>query len=212
MVFASALDNISLQKLMKITALKQQVKNPQRVSLFVDGKYNFSLSIIQLADHKLKNGHELSESEVKKFKKISDDGKIATRALEWVLNRPHSIREFRDYMYRKKAESELTDKLIQQFGDKGYLSDELYAEWLFDLRSRAGKSNRAIESELFSKGVDREVVAGILEAEQDTEGERLRTLIAKKRNLSRYKDDPIKLTKYLTSQGFNYELVKKELE
>ena len=211
MVCGHGLDNLSLQKLMKITTLKQQVKNPQRVSIFVDGKYGFSLSIIQLADYKLKNGDELKESEVKKFKKISDDGKIAARALEWVLNRPHSIREFRDYMYRRKAEPELTDKLIEQFSDKGYLSDERFAKWLFELRARAGKSNRAIQAELFSKGVDREVVSEVLEAEQDSEAERLRVLINKK-NLSRYKDDPVKLTKYLVSQGFNYGLVKKELE
>jgi hypothetical protein len=34
---------------MKITAIKQQVKNPERVSIFVDGKYEFSLSLDELA-------------------------------------------------------------------------------------------------------------------------------------------------------------------
>jgi hypothetical protein len=33
---------------MKITAIKQQVKNPERVSVFIDEKYEFSLSLDEL--------------------------------------------------------------------------------------------------------------------------------------------------------------------
>ena len=77
---------------MKVTSIKQQIKNPQRVSIFVDGKYSFSLSLDELVTHKLKNDIELSTTDVKKFKKISADGKLRARALEWLLNRPHSIR------------------------------------------------------------------------------------------------------------------------
>jgi hypothetical protein len=58
---------------MKITAIKQQVKNPERVSIFVDGKYEFSLSLDELVKYKLKNNQELDKADVKKFKKISAD-------------------------------------------------------------------------------------------------------------------------------------------
>jgi len=196
---------------MKITSLKQQVKNPQRVSVFVDEKYSFSLTLNQVADYGVKKDLEISEAELKNFKKMSEDGKLAARALEWVLNRPHSIREFKDYMYRKKAEPELAEKLIEEFGAKGYLNDEAYGRWLIELRARTGKSNRAMSAELFAKGLDREVVDQILEEQEASEAKRLRILIAKKRALSRYKNDKPKLIKYLTSQGFSYDLVKQEL-
>lgn len=39
---------------MKITALKAQIKNPERVSVFVDGKYSFSLTINEVIDQKIK--------------------------------------------------------------------------------------------------------------------------------------------------------------
>ena len=197
---------------MKITSLKQQIKNPERVSLFVDEKYGFSLTLSELVKYKLKKSDELSEADFKKFKKISEDGKIAARAMEWLINRPHSIREFKDYMYRKKAEPELTEKLIEQFSDKKYLNDEAYGRWLVELRSRAGKSNRAIKSELMAKGVDREIADQVLEDTAGSEAARLRDLIAKKAKLSRYKNDPLKLVKYLTSQGFSYSLVKECLK
>ena len=43
----------------KITAIKQQVKNPQRYSIFVDEKYSFSLSELALINSELKIGQEV---------------------------------------------------------------------------------------------------------------------------------------------------------
>ena len=197
---------------MKITALKQQIKNPERVSIFVDEQYVFSLSLDELVKHKLKNGDELSETDVKKYKKLSADGKLRARSLEWLMNRPHSIRELRDYLYRKKAEPEFIDRLAEEFLAKKYLNDEVYARWLVDLKSRAGKSNRAIKAELFKKGIDRETVDLVMEAEAESEQDRLREVINKKKSLSRYKNDKLKFIKYLTSQGFSYQDVKQALK
>jgi hypothetical protein len=98
---------------MKITSIKQQVKNPERVSIFVDNKYEFSLSLDELVKYKLKNNDELTAADVKKYKKISADGKLRGRSLEWLMNRPHSEREFRDYLYRKKAEPDQIDGLVK---------------------------------------------------------------------------------------------------
>lgn len=193
---------------MKITALKQQIKNPQRVSVFVDEKYSFSLSLDELVAQKLKKDQELSEVDVKRLKKISDDGKLRARSLEWLLNRPHSVREFKDYLYRKKADSELVSTLIQEFIDRRYLDEQKFGEWLVDLHQRRGKSNRAIRAELMGKGLDREAVEIVMQETGDTESARLKELIAKKQKLSRYVKDPSKLIKYLTSQGFDYQLVK----
>src|SRR3990167_123053 len=104
----------------QITSIKQQVKNPERVSVFVDGKYEFSLTLDELLKEKLKNGAELDKADVKRLKKVSVDGKLRIRAIEWLLNRPHSTREFRDYLYRKKAEPELTVFVAGEFSEKGF--------------------------------------------------------------------------------------------
>lgn len=196
---------------MKITAIKQQVKNPQRVSIFVDEIYSFSLSLDELVTHKLKRDLELSQADIKRLKKISDDGKLRARSLEWLLNRPHSTREFKDYLYRKKADPELTAALVQEFSDKNYLNEQKFGEWLIDLHRRRSKSNRAITAELFKKGLGRELIEELMQDGADNEEQRLKELVAKKRQTSRYKNDPQKLAKYLTAQGFSYGLVKEIL-
>lgn len=196
---------------MKITSIKQQLKNPERVSIFVDGKYEFSLSLDELIKYKLKNDDELDKAEVKRFKKISADGKLRARSLEWLLNRPHSQREFHDYLYRKKVEPEQIDALIAQFTEKGYLDNAKFAAWFTELQARRGKSDRAIRSELFKKGIDRELADQTLQSGAGDETERLKAVIEKKAKLSRYKNDPQKLMQYLVSQGFSWQSVKQEL-
>ncbi len=195
----------------KITFIRPQVKNPERVSVFLDGNYSFSLSLDELLKEKLKNGDELDVVAEKRLKKISADGKLRARTLEWLLNRPHSTRELRDYLYRKIAEPEMMDTLIKEFSDKGYLDDRKFGQWLAELQKRRGKSNRAIRAELFKKGIGRELVDEVLQSGEDDEAARLKMLIAKKQKLTRYKNDPQKLKLYLARQGFNYDLINEVL-
>ena len=86
---------------MKITKLSAQVKNPDRVNVFLDGKYSFSLTIDQVLEHKVKKDLEIDEQDVKKFEKLSLDGKLRQRALEWLMIRPHSEKEVMDYFRRR---------------------------------------------------------------------------------------------------------------
>lgn len=176
----------------------------------MDGKYGFSLELGEILTEKLKIGIEIDQARLKTLKKLSSDGKLRMRTMAWLLNRPHSTRELRDYLVRKKIDEALITKLTKEFTDKAYLNDEKYALWLAGLRSRAGRSNRAIRSELFSKGIDREVADRVLE-ESDELG-RLKDLAAKKRRLARYKNDELKLKQYLVRQGFSYDQVREVLE
>ncbi len=197
---------------MTITAIKQQVKNPERASIFVDGKYSFSLSLDELVAEKLKHGQEIDQPRLKALQKISDEGKAKFRTLNWLLLRPHSVKEFRDYLRRKKADPELIEAWEQQFLAKKYLDDEAFAKWWVESR-RAGKrsSNRKLQLELRQKGIDQEIIKEVLDDSEEDERAALCDVIAKTANRSRYKNDPVKFMQYLLRQGFNYGMIKEEL-
>lgn len=197
---------------MTITAIKQQVKNSERVSVFADGKYGFSLSLNQLVESKLKIGVEIDENELKKLVKLSAEGKLKARALEWLLSRPHSEKEFKDYLRRKKAEPELIETWAEEFSQKKYLNDETFAKWWVESRrSSKNSSNRKLYMELRQKGIDKAIIDEQLIDTQQDEEQALKNLIAKKSKLTKYKSDPHKFTSYLISQGFSYSLVKEIL-
>ncbi len=90
---------------LRITDIKQAVKNENRVNIFVNDEYSFSLDIAQLVDYKLKIGTELTPEDIEKYQRASAYGKVYQRTLEWVLSRPHSIRETYDYLNKKQREN-----------------------------------------------------------------------------------------------------------
>ena len=90
---------------LKITNMKQGVKNPNRVNVFVNDKYAFSLDVVQVVDLGVKVGQKISEERLAELKNASEFGKLYQRTLEWVLVRPRSVRETRDYLQRKLREA-----------------------------------------------------------------------------------------------------------
>lgn len=197
---------------MTITGIKEQVKNKDRVSVFVDGKYSFSLTISDFLDHKIKVGMELGEAGLKRLKKLGDEGKLRQRTLEWLLNRPHSERELRDYLYRKSVEKEQIESLVDYFQSKGYQNDEKFTIWFAENRLRKNKSWRAVEAELKSKGVSSVTIQSVVSqvGGQQNDKEALNKLIEKLSTRSRYQDEK-KLIAYLISKGFSYSLIKENL-
>jgi regulatory protein len=195
----------------KITDLKQGVRNPDRVNVYVDGKFLFSVDVSQVVDLGVKVGLEISEDELTEFKRASEFGKLYQRALEWVLMRPHSEKECRDYLRRKiferKLDKNYIDKIVEKLKDKRYLDDCRFAEWYVENRfSKKGVSTKRLKMELLKKGVLKDIVEQVLRDSSRNDREELEKMIAKKR--SRYPDDE-KLTAYLVRQGFPYDLVRE---
>lgn len=207
---------------MKITALKMQVRDKDRVNVFIDGKYRFSLDITQVAELGIKNGAKYTEEELIELENESQFGKLYTRSLEYALIRPRSQREMRDYLYRKTRDSrtktgdikkgvskELTERVFNRLFEKGYIDDMKFASfWVENRNVRKGSSMRKLQMELRGKGVDVAIVEQVLASTERADTDELQKIIAKK--ASRY-DDVQKLTAYLVRQGFRYDDVKEVL-
>ena len=95
---------------LKITDIRQAVRNENRVNIFVNDKYSFSFDIAQVVDLGIKVGRIINNDELEDFKEASEFGKAYQRALEWVLIRPRSIQELKDYLKRRQARGEAEDK------------------------------------------------------------------------------------------------------
>ncbi len=207
---------------MKITALKIQLRDKDRVNVFVDGKYRFSLDINQVAELGVKTNAEYTEEELLELENESQFGKLYTRSLEYAFIRPRSQREMRDYLYRKTRDTrmqngqikkgvskELTERVFDRLVSKGYVDDQKFAEyWVENRNLRKGISKRKLQAELSAKGVDRSLVDSILGDSERSDIEELQKIIAKK--ASRY-DDEQKLIAYLARQGFSYDDIKQAI-
>ncbi len=212
---------------MKITGITSQQKDKNRVNVMVDGKYRFSLDIFQVSDLGIRVGKEYSDEELTALESESQFGKLYGRALEYSLMRPHSSKEMRDYLYRKTRSTkirnrktgelsdrpgvsqEVTTRVFDRLVEKGYIDDEKFTRyWVENRNLTKGASQRKLQAELASKGVDRTVIEQQLGASERSDANELQKIIIKKR--SRYPDEQ-KFMQYLARQGFSYDDIKSAL-
>lgn len=197
---------------MKITAIKAQVKNSDRVSVYVDEKYALSLTYNQLLDQKIHAGLEVDQARLDTLKHTSDLGKAYERAMMYALLRPRSIREIQDYCRRKKWAPEDCRIIIDKLIAKRYVDDRAFAKsWVENRAFNKATSRRKLMLELKQKGVSDDIIQETMAEGPYNETAALSGLVAKKRKLARYKSDDQKLVQYLARQGFGFDDIKRAL-
>ena len=224
---------------LKITELKAGVKNPERVNVYVNSKYAFSLDVAQVVDLKIKVGRVITDAELVELRRASEYGKMYQRTLEWVLMRPRSVREVRDYLFRKlrntfrgpsATNEERGSEVPPVTTGRNERVREEYAEFSEDIISKLIEKGYLddgrfakwyVENRFVKKGVSQKrlrmelmkkgVAAGIIDEVLSSrdDEEEIRKILARKRK--KY-DDPQKLIAYLCRQGFSYDLVRELVE
>lgn len=194
----------------KVTDIKTQVKHKERVSIYVDGKYSFSLSVWQLGSMKIRIGDELDESQIDELKDSSETGKLYDKALNWLLIRPRSKWEIEDYLFRKTKDDALRARVFERIQANGFVNDVDFAQrWVNNRRLLKPMSTYRLKQELLKKRVPMEVIDETLQNDTTEDLDTVKQLIVKKQ--SRYKDQE-KLMAYLARQGYSYGVIKQALE
>jgi regulatory protein len=192
---------------MKITNIKQQVKRADRYSIYIDGKYSFSLSEADLASTGLHKDQELDEKELEDLLNESQKGKAYDRCLRYITIRPRSQWEVEDYLKRKEYSPDVIATVLQKLLKLELVNDHKFAEQWVGWRSQ--RSKRQLYAELLKKRVDKEIINSVLQnINESDELEQIKELVARKGKLSQYQDQQ-KLIAFLARRGFPYHLIKK---
>jgi regulatory protein len=193
----------------KITAIKKQVKRADRYSIYLDGKYSFSLGEAELLKLGLHSGQELTEEELASYRDESDYGKWFDKTLNLLSYRLRSEWELRDYLKRKKAPEEFVEKIIHKLQVNGYVDDEQFAKrWVENRRLMKPTNRRRLSQELRQKRIPTDIIDSVLTDDETDDLQALRELVEKKR--ARY-PDKLKFMQYLARQGYNYDDIKTVL-
>ncbi len=195
---------------MKITAIKQQAKQQDRYSIFIDDKFTFGLSELGLINSGLRVGQELDRGAVGKLKEEAAIDKAYNRTLALLARRPRSEGELRDYLKRKNYDSPTADGILNKLSKVGLVDDKAFAKlWVENRRLLKPTSLRRLRQELRQKHIANEVVDEVLAADETDERTVLRELVERKR--ARY-PDKLKFMQYLARQGYNYDDIKTVLD
>ena len=215
----------------RLTDIVQGKTNPDRVNIYLDGHFVFSLSLAQLAEYKLKVGNLITAEDLKRYQKASTFGKLYQHAILWIAARPRSIMEVRTFLKRKqhqKNTTEITDEdlelIIKKLCEKKYLDDLNYTRYYIEHRfTKKGISTYRLKSELHRKGISDSMIEDALNTCQHDDVSEIQKIIMRKRRVSAYRinsDTPEeerilknrKLVQYLVRQGFSFDLAKTTIE
>jgi regulatory protein len=199
----------------RITALRVQKRNQQRVNVYIDGRFAFGLAAIE-AMH-LKIGQQLSDAEIARLKE-KDQVEVAYEfALRFLSYRPRSIDEVRRRLIEKEFDVPTIDETVARLSRAGLLDDTAFARfWLENRDAFKPRSRRALRYELRQKGVADSVIDATL-AGYEEDAAAYRAALHRAQKLARRPDQDFdvirrKLLAFLNRRGFSYPIARDAVE
>ncbi len=189
----------------KITAIKGQTKNLNRVNIFLDGEYAFSLAKIVAAW--LAVGQTLDQQKIAQLQEEDTDEKAFQRALHFISYRPRSEKEVQKKLSSVGFEAAVIEKTIQKLIRGNLLGDETFSHmWVENRVLSSPRSRRALGYELRKKGIDDQVIENAISKIEDEGSLALRAAQKYSRRLASlsFIEFKKKMMGFLARRGFMY--------
>ncbi|GAA0826009.1 recombination regulator RecX [Clostridium tertium] len=195
-----------------ITKIEVQKRNKERVNIYIDNEYSFSLSNELVYKEGLKTNENIDLEKIKSIAKEDDYIKCKNAALKIVEKSYKSEKELKNKLLLKGYDNLTIDKTLNFLKEYNFLSDTNYVKMYVKDRSRL-QGKKKIKYDLIKKGInDNLIEEEISNIDEDEEREVAYNMALKKYNvLSKRESDKYKLSqkiyRFLLSKGYDYDIV-----
>lgn len=190
----------------QVTALKVQVRNPNRVNVFLDGEFAFGLERITAAW--LRVGQVLSDEKITQLKQQDEQEVVYLKALHLLEFRPRSEEEIRRKLDKKEISAEVINQVIERLRRNNLVNDEQFAQaWVENRSAFRPRSRKALQYEMRQKGLSGAAIEQALtNLEIDEEELAYQAALKQSRKLNQLDkmDFRRKMFSFLARRGFSY--------
>lgn len=154
----------------KITSIEYQKINAERLNIYLDEEYAFSVAEIVAAEHHLKEGLTLTPEDVAAMQEADMYNLQLSAALNFISMRPRSVAEVRTRLKRNYPEAprEATERVIVRLQELKYLNDADFVRfWIENRNNSAPRGRHLLRQELMQKGVAKDLIDTALETYLD---------------------------------------------
>ncbi len=203
----------------KVTALKVQKRNPQRINVFLDDEFAFGLSRITAAW--LRIGQIVDEDKIQELQSADENEVAYQKALHFLSFRVRSENEVRKNLEKHKFSEIVILDVLERLRRNRLVNDVDFAQnWVENRSAFRPRGRRALQMELQQKGIATEVIDEVLtDLDEDDLAYRAAQKQARKYRRLEWQEYRKKMIAYLARRGFNYgdaapaaEKVWKELK
>ena len=192
----------------KITALKVQKKNQQRVNVYLDGEFVFGLSRIVAGC--LHIGQELDDDKIVQLKDEDEQEINYQCAIRFLGYRVRSNSEIKKHLAQKGISEIIIEDVVSRLERNGLLDDKKFAQlWVENRNEFRPRSHRMLFIELNKKGIHPDTINQVLDdtsSDEELVFKAAVNQVRKYRNLE-WQDFRRKLSSYLARRGFSYSII-----
>ena len=203
-----------------ITAITASARHPGRFEVLVDGKSVATLSLDGIERLGLRIGVQYSESLANRIATEAAALHTYDRAVAMLAARPRAARDLERVLVRKGEPAEYVAAAVQRLIALGILDDAQFARQFIRAKiAGAGLSRRRLQSELWRRGVAREMIdsalAEVMAEDEVDEDAQIATVAAKKLRTLRSADPAVvrrRLYAFLARRGYESSAIRRVIE
>ena len=202
----------------KITKIKRQENNRQRLSIYLDGEFAFGLNDEIVLKHNINVNQTLQEDQIEDLLSEDEKKRAKQKAFSYLARRDHSEKELSDKLRRKGFREPIIIGLIEDLKQSQLINDGTFSRQ-FARNKIIQKSigRRELAFSLKQKGISKDILEATLEEVYSEYDEKELALRLANQKLKTIKNiEPIKVKKrisdFLFRRGFNWEIVEQVFE
>lgn len=195
-----------------VTRLARQSRRPDRVSVFLDGRFAFGLAADVVVSLGLGKGSVVDETEYARIQRAGSQFDARQAALALLSRRPMTEAELHRKLVGKAYDPDVAAQVVARLREIGYVNDAEYAAAYAVSRSRArGYGPRRILLELRHRGIAEDLARQAVETLKEGTDSAASALEAARRawpRLARETDRrkrTARLYGYLARRGFDHD-------
>jgi len=197
-----------------ITKIEIQKKNKERVNLFLDGEYAFSLSAELVYKEGLNKNEEIDSEKLKILAEHESLIRCKNSALRIIEKSYKTEKEVRDKLILKGYEDNSINKSIEFLKEYNFINDSNYTKAFISDKLKSQGSQK-IKYTLIQKGISKDKIEEELSnLNKENEKNIALNLAKKKLDIIKKKENDNfkisgKLYRYLISKGYGYDVTSE---
>ena len=197
----------------KITKIETGKRNKERVNIYIDNEYSFSIGMELVYKFNIKLNEQFDKEKFFEVIKAENLSKCKASALRTIERSYKTEKEIKDKLLLKEFDEDIIDETLNFLKEYGFIDDSKFVKMFVKDHIRNQGRNK-IKYLLQQKGVDNNLIdEAFLNLEKEYELERAYILAEKKYlSVSKREDDDFKIKnkiiRYLLGRGYDYSIAK----
>ena len=199
---------------MEVTSIQFQKRNRNRVSIYIDGKYTFSLDYVTFSRSGLHEGDSVTEEQINSLSQKDEFFRARDYALSLLSYRERTEHEMKSRLFQKGFTAGTVRSVIELLKDRGLIDDRSFAQkWVEGVILHRPMGRMRAAHELRKKHVGDGIIEDVCTRMFSLEDEITLARNAAQKKLGSMQGYPQELVKrrlnaFLKNRGFDFQIIQ----